>query len=435
MIVAWGWLALALGSALLQDDRARRRAAAGLVCLGLGLAAWRVSSTGPGGQLASPDRFVEGFRVGNAALLLLGLGLVIWAAASGAGSGRARVAVVLASGLGAAMVARLATGFVLAAGPIRAVASAALLGLTATALAMCGRAIASLGPVQALGRSLFREPRQWVPVEGPSRRRAAGGMVAGSVAAALGPHVGFVFLGVMAAAWSAYFLFHPVGRRPLPVSPLLTLLLVPTYWLLATIAGPVGLSLDALPTVPLSPAAEWVVAAALLLVAWAVAGLWPLHRQLPGALTGPVGALLLVRIALVLAPGGLESWRALAVPALIAGLWHAAARGLWPLAAVASAFLGIVGLTSVGIGGAGWLLGAALAVEIGSLVRLRDGLSRVAQAGAWIAAVWGALLVLEGGLRGEVVYTTLGAAGFALIVVSRVDSSPGRVHIWPDKAS
>ena len=68
-------------------------------------------------------------------------------------------------------------------------------------------------------------------------------------------------------------------------------------------------------------------------------------------------------------------------------------------------------------------------------MRLRDGLSRVAQAGAWIAAVWGALLVLEGGLRGEVVYTTLGAAGFALIVVSRVDSSPGRVHIWPDKAS
>jgi hypothetical protein len=76
---------------------------------------------------------------------------------------------------------------------------------------------------------------------------------------------------------------------------------------------------------------------------------------------------------------------------------------------------------------------------------------------AWVSAAWGALLVLEGGLRGEVVYTALGAAGLALLIAvdrhplaasradaapasagpspPRVDSSHGRVHIWPDEAS
>jgi hypothetical protein len=227
-----------------------------------------------------------------------------------------------------------------------------------------------------------------------------------------------VFLGVMLTAWSAFFLSHPRIGRPAPVTPVLALLLVPCYWLLATIAGPEGLGISALPVVPLSPAAEWLVAPVLLLVSWSVAGLWPLHRQVPGALSGPAGALLLIRIALPLASGGLEYWRPLIIPLVVIGMWHAAARARWPLLAMGAAFLGTAGLTPAGVIGAGWLIGSALALELSSMASLTARVERLVQMGAWVSAVWGGLLVLEGGLRGEVVYTALGTAGLALLMVS-----------------
>jgi hypothetical protein len=226
-----------------------------------------------------------------------------------------------------------------------------------------------------------------------------------------------VLIGVLVAVWSAYVMFHQPGRRPVPIAPLLASLLVPAYWLIATIAGPEGLGIAELPLVPLSPAAEWLVAAALLLVGWAASGLWPLHAQLPGALTGPVGALLLVRIALPLAPAGLEYWRPLAVPVLLIGVWHAAALTRWPLAAAGAALLGVVSLTPGGALGAGYLLGSGLALELSSVASLREGPRRVVHAAAWISVVWGGLLVLEAGLRTEVVYTAFGALGLAVLAV------------------
>jgi hypothetical protein len=258
-------------------------------------------------------------------------------------------------------------------------------------------------------------------------------MLTGTAAAALGPHVAVVFLGVVVAAWCAYVLFHATGGRPWPVTPLLSLLLAPVYWLLATIAGPEGLGIAQLPRVPLSPAAESLVAPVLLLVGWSVAGLWPLHRQVPGALVGPIGALLIVRVALPLAPDGLEYWRPLAVPLLIAGIWHAAALARWPLLAAGAGLLGVAGLTPAGASGAGWLLGSALALELCSMASLPAAALRLVRVAAWISGAWGGLLVLEGVLLGEVVYTALGAAGVALLIAGRVDSSPGRVHICPDQ--
>jgi hypothetical protein len=153
-------------------------------------------------------------------------------------------------------------------------------------------------------------------------------------------------------------------------------------------------------------------------VGWSVAGLWPLHRQVPGALVGPLGALLLVRIALPLAPDGLEYWRPLAVPVLIAGIWHAAAAARWPLLAAGAGSLGVAGLTPAGATGAGWLLGSAFVLELCSMLSPPVGTIRLAQVAAWVSVAWGGLLVLEGGLRGEVVYTALGAAGLALLIAS-----------------
>jgi hypothetical protein len=417
-ILSVGWLALAFGSGLLDAVRERRLAAGGLACLGLGLAAWRTTSADPGGALASPAQLGAGFLVVNGSLLLLGLALVVWAVGLG-GLGRRRAVAILATALGVILIARLSAEPLLAAGLVRAAVSALALGLAGTALLVVGRSVAATGPGSALGQRLFSVPLR--PVL-PQTRRAwwLGAVLAGSTAAtALGPHVAVVFSGVMVTAWSGYFLFHIRISRPVPVAPLLSLLLLPAYWLLATVAGPVGLSIAALPLVPLSPAAEALIAPALLLVGWSVAGLWPLHRQVPGAFTGVAGALLLGRIALPLAAGGLEYWRPLMVPLLLLGMWHAAARARWPLLAIGGGLLGIAGLAPAGTRGAGWLIGSALVLELSSMASLPEGVRRVARLAGWVSGAWGGLLVLEGGLRGEVVYTTLGTVVLALLIVSR----------------
>jgi hypothetical protein len=417
VIAPLGWLALALGAALLEGGREQRLAAAGLLTLGLGLAAWRASSPDPAAPLPSPDRLGEGFLVVNGGLLLLGVGLVLWAAASG-GAGRRSGVAMLATALGVILVARLSAELLLAAGLLRVVSAAVALGLAGAMLLALGRTIAARGPARALGSRLFSEPLRPASPANQRTKRLAAPLLAGAAATALGSHAAVVFLGVIVAAWSAYFLFHPRGSRPAPVTPSLTLLLAPVYWLLSTIAGAEGLSVAALSVVPLSPAAESLVAPALLLVGWSVAGLWPLHRQVPGAVVGPLGALLLLRIALPLAPDGLEFWRPLAVPVLIVGIWHAAARARWPLLAAGAGFLGVAGLTPSGATGAGWLLGSAFVLEFCSMLNLPVGTIRLARVAAWVSAVWGGLLVLEGGLRGEVVYTALGAAGLALLIAS-----------------
>jgi hypothetical protein len=412
-IASLGWLSLAFGSALLGEGRRRRVAAGGMASLGLGLAAWRVSS--PEGSVAAPDALGDGFLVVNGGLLVLGLALPAWAALR-PGFARRDLVSALAVALGVALVGWLCAGLVIAAGS-RVVASAGALALAGAVLIRGGRALASTRPAQELARRIFGEPvRPRFAADGRDRWLAAG-TAAGAVAVAIGGDLVLVFLGTIAAALGAYLLFHARGARPVPLAPALALLLVPAGWLLRTIAGSVGSSIEALPSIPLSPAAESLVTPALLLAAWGVSGLWPLHRQVPGALLGPVGGLLLLRIGHPLVPGGLEQWQPLAVPVLVVGLWHAAARDRWPLAAAGAGLLGIVALSPAGAVGAAWLFGAGLLLEVSEMRPPSDGpVTRAIRTAAWVAAAWGGLLVLEGGLRSEVVYSVFGAAGLALII-------------------
>jgi hypothetical protein len=421
-----GWLSLALGSALLAEPRRRRLAAAGMVSLGLGMAAWRVSSPGPEGSLARPEGLGQGCLVVNGGLLVLGLGLVAWAAAKN-GSGPRSVAARLAVAVGAVLVGSVCAALVTAGGVVRVVASTVALGLAGLVLIASGRAIVSAHSAAALGGRVFGEPLR---LHIPAGRRdpwLAAAAVAGAAAVALGPHVAPVFLGAIVAAWGGFFLSHPRGGHPLPIAPALVLVLVPAWWLLAAVAGPVGLRLDALPSVPLSPAAESLVAPALLLAAWSIAGLWPLHLQVPGALLGPVGALLLLRIGHPLAPGGLQQWQPLILPLLIVGLWHAATRRRWPLLAAGAGLLGMVELVPAGALGAALLLGAGVVLEIhGPKAPVAGNAWQAFTAIVWVACACGGLLVLEGGLRSEVVYTAFGAAGLALIVAAGAD--PVELH-------
>ena len=371
----------------------------GLVSLGLSLAAWRVAS-GESGPLAGPGALGEAFLAVNGGLMLLGLGLIVVSAAKEIGRRPAGIIGLVSVAVGLIAIGLLAGEHLAAAGVFRVVAVGAGLGVAGAAVVWVGR--------KAIGARVFAAPLDLRIA--PGHRVAAGVLIAGIAATAAGPHTAVVFLGAIAAAWGGFYLFH-VADRIRPVAPAISLLLVPAYWLLATIAGPVGLSLGALPGVPLSPAAERLVAPALLLVAWAISGLWPFHRQLPAAVFGPVGALLLLRVGLPVAPEGIEHWRPLAVPVLVLGLWHAAAWGRWPALAVAGGLIGIVSPSAEGVVGGMLLLAVAVVLEL-----VRWPVVRVV---AVVAGAWGGLLALTAGLRGEVVYSVFGVVGLGLILIGR----------------
>jgi len=402
-------LCLALAGALLDGERERRLAATGLLILGLALAAWDAGSL-PALDPTPPGRLGRGFLIGNGGLLLVGLGLVCGAVLR-APRARLRVGARLLGVLGALLLAPVIVPFLRAGGPLAALACALALWTAGAAIVILARASA---------RSITR--RLASPPLTPDFRSTAGPRhidliaIAGIVATLAGPHVVVVLGGVLVATWAAWLASHRPGARPLPVAPTLTLVLIPAGWLLATIAGPVGLGIAALPQVPLSPAAELLLAPALLLAAWATAGLWPLQRQLPGALVAPAGALLLARIAHPLVSDGLEYWRPLTVPLLVLGLWHAASWSRWPLVIAGAAILAVAGGTPVPTGGCAALLAISIALELRSAMDLAPPRTILVRAASWPPATIAGVMVLEEVLRGEVVYSTLGILVLALIV-------------------
>ncbi len=277
-----------------------------------------------------------------------------------------------------------------------------------------------------LGAAILRARagRSWgAPCPPPAHESARAGYpvlgaAIGAGLAALGPHVSLVFLGVILAAWSAWRLGPPASPRGLPVGAAVTLLLLPTYLVLNTIAGPIGLPMPSLPNVPLRPAAERLIAAAFLLVAWGASGLPPFHRQMAGALSAPAAALLLTRVGAEAMPEGLAYWRTIAYPILVVTLWYAGFRKRLDLVAVAGGFLGLLSLDSDGILG-GYLLLAAAVILVLSEPRPGIRIAVVLLAGA------GGLEALTGSLRVEVVYSVIAAAGVGVALATTGPSSRG----------
>jgi hypothetical protein len=386
-----GFLLLLIGAALLQPSRARRAAGLAVVAAGLALA----------GHAAAPAP--DGAAPG-AALLVLGVVLALGSAALAVFDRRSLPTAVAAAflGLGGALLGWGGAGLVTSSGAGALVASALVQVAVGAGLVLAGRYIRFAPPADRAT---------------PHPLAAVGGLLAGALAAGLGPHVALVFLGVLAAAASGYLLQLVEGGSRLPVVPVAALFLVPAWWLMAAVAGPSGLRVDGLAELPFSPAAEQLLAIPLLLAAWALAGLWPLHRQLPGALVAPVGAFLLARVAFAAVPDGLEHWRPLAMPLIVVGVWHAALSGRLPRVAVAMAWVGLLAPGGGGLVGAAFLLASGLAVELVERVSaLRAGrLAPMAQVLPLLAFGWGALLAVSAALRGEVVYTVLAVAALVAL--------------------
>jgi hypothetical protein len=428
-VSAAGILCLAVAAAFLGRERERRVAAAGLLILSLAFAAWRAGSPA-GAGLMPVGELGQGFLVGNAGLLLVGCALICGGAFRAPPAPLRAVARLLTVG-GIGLLAPVLLGFVSTGGLLRALAAAIGLGLTGYALSVGTRAIGGSPLAKIVARRLAPAPLAPVLRPGAGARRAFAVLVIAVATTVLASHALGVFAGVMFATWAGYLGFQPPGARPVPVAPVLTLLLVLAYWLLATIAGPMGLSLAVLPQIPLSPAAELLVEPALLLAAWAATGLWPLQRQLPGALTGLAGALLLARVARPLGPVALEYWRPLTAPILMLGLWHAAARSRWPLLLAGGGFLGVAAGTPDTVPASIGLLVAGLALELCGMGCQPRRAGVLVKAAAWPLVTLAGGFTLEGALRGQVVYTALGILGLALIVASSrcsagTDASPAR---------
>ena len=392
-ILECGFLLLLLGAWLLPDAASRRASALAAIAAGLATAGLRAGATPlPPGFLA-----VDGALFVLAVILAFGSTLL-------AGRPQAPSAVI---GAGALVAGAIGLGW-----GAREIVAAAPKGPLLLALV----ALTGLGVVLLLiGRFVHLPP---APEAGKPRASLAGalGLLTGTVTTAAGPHLSLVVLGVILAAWSGWLLQRARGGPKVPLAPVLTLLLLlPAWWLMATIAGPEGLAVGALPLLPTSPAAERLLAPLILVAAWATTGLWPLHRHVPPALLAPVGALLLARVAIPAFPNGLEHWRSLAMPMIVLGIWHAALSGRLTGVGVGLAWIGLLGASREGLIGAALLLTGALALE---LTRLADERFRrwspLAGVASALAAGAGALLAVESGLGAEVVYTVLAVGGVAM---------------------
>jgi len=392
-------------------------AALGLILVGL------VLLPGTGGRLGLGA--VVAFNLGQAALRV--------APAADASTTAVNVGLAL-TGVAAALTAALRTfarerrgsaiagAALVVAGAAAAVwqlrAPLALAGSARTLVAVLGIGAVAAGLALAVGLDVRRlrsvhgqaqtsEPAGEARIGGLAIVRASPGAIAaiaaGTLAAAVGPHVGAVFGGVALAALAGVWLERGGARGAgIAAAAVTVAALGVAYWLLDTIAGPVGLALAALPEVPLSDAAERLLALPLAGVTWLLLGLWPLPRRPLASALAPAGVALWARVAAPALPDGIAHWQPLVALAAVAGLWHGAVAGRTRGLVLGLALLALACSGPTSAAAAVLLVIGAIAADVGSGVFRRAGV---------VAAGLGMLLAFEAGLRAQVVFTVLAAVG------------------------
>ncbi|HET8633100.1 MAG TPA: hypothetical protein VFL88_03075 [Gemmatimonadales bacterium] len=235
-------------------------------------------------------------------------------------------------------------------------------------------------------------------------------MLAGAVIAATAGHIGFRRLGA-------------VGKLPLLPLVAVPALLVVGYYL-RLIAGPVGLKIGAFPDVPLSPAAQVMLAPWLIAAAGLFAGPIALRRWLPGSAFALVGVALLLRVGHPLLGDALPGWETLFVPVGVLMLWLAALAGAWNPAAGIAAWMVALVVAPAASAGAWCLAAAALALVLRRRANEPGGVALVlmlAAAGCGAAGAAGALAAL---LQHQVVYAGAAAIAALLLVFGAGDDEP-----------
>lgn len=386
---------LLLAGLLLRDLRGVRLTAAGVLLAGLATAtAALVLGDGTAGELAGriAERSVQASFLGfNAAILLAGLGL---AATALAGSWRERRPIG-SVGLAAALVAAVVLAWPLlrASRPLVALlaAMAAVMLSLAWSVWSAGR-----GPGSAPERQ-----REWLA--GTSARMRWTTMAL-AVGAMIAPDFG---LSLLLVASLALLLFARAPRRApldrLPVLPLLAAAVVAAAWLAWRAAGTDGLGVAGLADAAFSPALQVLLGVLVLPSAFALAGVPPFDRFVPGALLAPVAAALLARSVLPGLPDGVEHWRSAGALWLVLATADAVRRHRGALVlACAALFALLLGGDEARVAG-GVLALLASVVELGPRAgwTLPAWSGRVAIGAALVA--W--LVAVRATLATEVVYS------------------------------
>jgi hypothetical protein len=409
------YVLLVLAATAVEPPAARRLAFVGLVSFALGVAAYAVSPGSDdligiaGAAAASTDAF---FRV-NTGLLLLGV-----IVCAGAAVHAIRRGPTPSAGLALALLG--IGGFVLwTIAPLIARSGGWRPAVAAAAMAL----LALVAGVAIRGLRGGRSQPEPAPVEWPGARSRspalAAGFGVGALATIAGRDAGVVFVGLGLSALTDFLDRRRSGAR-FPWLPLATLVLAPAWWFMATVAGPAGLSLAALPEIPFSPAAERLVAIPLGLVSWAFLGLWPMHRRFPDGLLAPLGIALWLKVASPAVAGGLEHWQPLFVPLGVLGLWGAAATGRGPAAYNALAFVALAS-EAPSSATAALILGASgLGLRIAPARAPRNAAQRL----AWMLAALALPFAFEAGFRAQVIYTLVAGAGTALAGWISMDRTP-----------
>jgi hypothetical protein len=417
-------VALALAGLLARDTTARRLAWLAAIVYALGAASVRVALRLPLGATADPLWVtalpLTALRI-DAGLQLLG---ALLGAASVAvswrrsGTLRSRTSGLLAL-LGAAAIVGTALPLLASAGWMHALAAAVALG---AGLGVVGASL--IGGARRLSRGTpSAEPGSIYPRGSARARNTLLGL--GVILTVAAPHLHLLIAGGIVAAVAAFAVARPAGIGRVPVFPAVaTGALAFVAYYLGVIAGPTGLSLQALTEAPLSTAAQAYLVPALAIGAMGFFGFWPLTALTPGTWLAPAGVALLLRLGAESLPLGMEGWRTVAVPIGVIAAW-AAALGRRPLA-LASSGAWMACFASAGAGAAAaWLLalvpvlGVQLADEPAEPAITRRPFLRDAVLVA--VAALGGTLALDALLRAEVVYAVAAAAAaaFSAVYISR----------------
>jgi hypothetical protein len=406
---------LVLGASF-QEARWARAAFLGLVPFALAVASYAVTPGSVDPRFLAHAAHGSGslFYAVNAGLLLLGVALPATAALGGL---RERHRSLSALGL------LVVCGIVLwNCGALVRESSLTRSLLAAAAIGLAAR-LSGAG-VQRIGRSGRTADRSFGWPGLPGNPRVAVAFALGALGVILGPHAGLVFVGLAVAAASAFVAGRERGdHRPYWLA-VVTLTLGPIWWLMGTIAGPVGLSVTTLGDVPFSPRAEILLALPLALVVWSCFGLWPAHRLFPGGLFAWLGAVLWHRVALAAVPAGLEHWQPVLMPLGVLGLCGAAWTGRSAVA------LNAVGFLALASGAPAWavvalLLGAAaLSPAPAGPAELEKPVWRPITRLAWAVMALALPAALEAGFRAQVTYTLAAAAGVALALWRGLPGAP-----------
>lgn len=427
--------ALVLASISLPNYRLRRAGLAAVLIMQLALASLELTGgIGPLRETLSP-----GYQAISAALLLGGLLLILATGIKAVLSGQGSKPLLAAGGVIITLIAWwLATIF----GPL---ALGGGIARTLAALAMFaggGVLLVFLVKWQPLKSAVWRIERRIAPPKNPGpgapvpagRPAMLGLHLFGVLVALVAPNFPMLIGGVgLAMAAGAIWEYQAgVGSR-WPVGIFISgLALLAATGILLVVAGDTPLSLDRMIDGPFSPALQVTVAPILLLAAWPLVRLWPLHGTRSGPAGALAGAALLVRVLAPVLPDGAVHWQPLFYLLLAIGSVYASVVRNDALFGSVIAALGLLSAQSE----AGWggiaVLTAAIVLQVLARATRTTPAALVAGRTILVLSSLAVIPMLLGALHTEVFSTVAVVAGVVVGLLAgedrrRVDRGPSLV--------